>query len=146
MRKQAHRRRQRAGFTLMEVLLVLVILVMLGSLAVSAFTGTRDRADRDTAKSQVELIDRVAKKFQFDMRRYPASFDELMQTPSDAKPGRWAGPYLDRQVPLDPWDNPYQIVSPGQYNLDSVDVWSMGPDGASGSEDDIGNWEMNVQQ
>src|SRR5688572_20554137 len=139
MRNQTHRRRQRPGFTLMEVLLVLVILVMLGSLAVSAFTGTRDRANRDTAKSQVDLLDRVGKKFEFDMMRFPASFDELMQAPSDTKADRWAGPYLDKQVPLDPWDNPYQIASPGQHNTTGFDVWSMGPDQTSGSEDDIGN-------
>lgn len=146
MRNQMHRRRQRAGFTLMEVLLVLVILVMLGSLAVSTFIGTRDQADKDTAKSQVGLLDRVAKNFQFNMRRYPNNFDELMQAPTDAKPGRWAGPYLDKPVPLDPWDNPYQIVNPGTHNPDSIDIWSMGPDQTSGSEDDIGNWTTNVQQ
>jgi general secretion pathway protein G len=130
----------------MEVLLVLVILVMLAGFAVTALTGTRDKAERQAAQTQVGLLEKAAEQFEFDMRRYPGSFEELMQVPSDQTSNRWAGPYLkEPTVPLDPWDNPYQIASPGQRNPNGVDIWSMGPDRASGSEDDIGNWTTNVQ-
>jgi general secretion pathway protein G len=124
----------------MEVLLVLIILVMLGSLAVSAFTGTREQADINTAKTQVEVIEKAAQRYELTMRKYPTGIQDLMQAPSDAKAGRWAGPYLDGAVPLDPWDNEYQYASPGTHNTTGVDIWSMGPNGASGDEDDIGNW------
>jgi general secretion pathway protein G len=131
----------------MEVLLVLVILVMLAGFAVTALTGTRDRAERQAAQTQVGLLERAAKQFEFDMRRWPGSFEELIQAPSDQTSNKWAGPYLElKAIPLDPWDNQYQIASPGQRNPSGIDIWSMGPDRTSGSEDDIGNWTTNIVQ
>jgi len=59
-------------------------------------------------------------------------------------PSKWDGPYLDRDVPKDPWGNPYQYGSPGPYNPDSFDVWSLGPDGVNGTQDDIGNWSQEA--
>ena len=53
---------------------------------------------------------------------------------------KWQGPYLDKESPLDPWDNPYQYSYPGTRNQDRFDIWSFGPDGADGTADDIGNW------
>jgi len=144
MQKQCPRRPFKAGFTLMEVLLVLVILVVLGSFAVTQFTGIQDLTNRQTAETQVNLIDDAATKFKFSMNKFPTSVEELMVAPSDAKPGRWAGPYLDKKPGLDPWDNPYQYAYPGKHNSDKPDIWSNGPDGTSGSEDDIGNWETNT--
>ena len=60
--------------------------------------------------------------------------------PQGVNPGKWAGPYLE-DVPLDPWQNAYDFVNPGQQNsVGKPDIWSYGPDGQSGTEDDIGNW------
>ena len=59
-------------------------------------------------------------------------------------PSKWEGPYLDSDLPLDPWDNPYQYVSPGIHNPDGFDIWSYGPDGINGTEDDIGNWGQGL--
>ncbi len=141
--KVRSRRASRAGFTLMEVLLVLVILVILGSMAASMFSGTRERANIDAAKGQIGIFDKQVELYHFHVNQYPESLQDLIDRPSSlTKPEKWAGPYLDRKtVPLDPWDNEYQYASPGKQNPESYDVWSLGPDGADGGDDDIGNWE-----
>jgi general secretion pathway protein G len=137
-----HLPRRRHGFTLMEVLLVLAILVILGSFAVTLFSGVREKANIDAAKTQISLVEDAARFYQLNMGTYPRSLEDLVTVPSDAKnPRKWGGPYLEKRVPLDPWDNEYAYVQPGKRNPDRFDVWSMGPDGQDGSEDDIGNWE-----
>jgi len=137
-RRSTHRNR---GFTLMEVLLVLVILVVLASLAVNMFTGTQEKAERDAAAAEVGLIKRGIEMYRFHTRQYPSDLQELVTKPSDAKlADRWGGPYLDK-VSTDPWDNDYRFAAPGKHNPDTFDIWSVGPDGQDGSADDIGNWE-----
>lgn len=143
-RKRGPRRRE--AFTLMEVLLVLVILVILAALATTTFTGIRAKSKRDAAKAQVGLVESAADYFQLHMNRYPNALEELLQKPSETSPGgEWTGPYLKKEVGLDPWGNPYNYVAPGSRNQDSYDFWSSGPDGQSGTADDIGNWETQVQ-
>ncbi len=133
----------RRGFTLMEVLLVLVILVVLASLAVSTYRGVQDRALKDAAKSKVGILTGQIDTYQLHMRTYPGSLNDLINKPSDAKAAeRWAGPYLKGTSSLrDPWDNDFKFIAPGKHNTDSYDVWSVGPDGQDGTADDIGNWE-----
>ena len=138
---RAARRAQAAAFTLMEVLLVLVILVILGSFAVSSITGIQASTDVQTAKTQVGLIETASRNFHFAMRRYPQNVDELYDKPSDAKEDKWTGPYLEKRIPEDPWGNAYKFASPGTHNPKRFDVWSMGPDGVDGTEDDVGNWD-----
>lgn len=135
-------RRRRQGFTLMEVLLVLIILVILAGLAVPIFMGTRDRANQNAARSQIGLVEETIDRFHFDMTRYPANLEELRQAPSDGQAGsKWAGPYLKKDIATDPWGNAYRYSQPGEHNPDSFDFSSDGPDRAQGTEDDIGNWE-----
>lgn len=142
----SHARRRRHGFTLVEVLLVLVILVILASLAVTAYGPIQRRANMRAAESQIGLFKTPLSVYYQDMNMYPTTaqgLQALRQPPGDlANPDAWYGPYLDTEVPLDPWGSPYQYESPGKYNPDSYDVWSFGPDGADGTEDDIGNWEV----
>ena len=74
------------------------------------------------------------------MGLYPNAIEDLSTMPGDVDQNKWAGPYLE-EVPLDPWNNPYQYVNPGQRNnVGKPDVWSYGPDGQNGTDDDIGNW------
>jgi general secretion pathway protein G len=129
------------GFTLMEVLLVLVILVVLASLAVNMFTGTQERADQRAAAAQVGLYKSAINMYRMDTRQYPESLDALVTKPSDAAMAdRWSGPYMDK-IAKDPWGNDFRIAAPGKHNPEGFDVWSVGPDGQDGSADDIGNWE-----
>lgn len=136
------RNRRRRGFTLMEVLLVLVILAVLGSLAAISVDAINKRANRKAAESQIGLFKTPIQMYQMAVGSYPPTLDALRTAPGDLpNPDKWDGPYLDKTIPLDPWDNQYQYVAPGQHNADSYDIWSMGPDGVSGTDDDIGNWE-----
>lgn len=128
------RRTRRRGFTLIEVLLVLVILVILGSLATVSYFGAQQQALENQAKVQAGNLDGAVKLYQLNMNRPPAELEALITQPSDDQNNRWKGPYWeDATIPLDPWDNEYQYEVTGA----SYKIWSMGPDGASGTEDDI---------
>ena len=136
MRPQRDRRRR--GFTLMEVLLVMVILVILASFAVFQYTGTQRQAQISQAKSQIGLFKTPLEMFKFATDNFPTTaqgLDALIVCPPDVDPGKWDSPYLTPNVPLDPWYQPYQYQCPGQRNPDSYDVWTVSPDGV-----EIGNW------
>lgn len=137
MDTRSRRRRHRAAaFTLLEVLLVLVILVVLGSMAAVGVTGTQDKALKNSARAQIQIYDRAIELYRFNMKKYPESLDDLVEKPSDSKDAeRWGTDgYLDKKkIPLDPWDNEYRF----ENKDDSYRVWSTGPDGNDGSDDDI---------
>lgn len=141
---RATRSRRRGGFTLMEVLLVLAILVILGSLVAMSFSNVLGDSDRKAAQSQVGLFEPAIKMYFLHLKQYPptgSGLEALRNPPGDLpNPAKWVGPYLEKPIPLDPWDRPYQYASPGKYNTDSFDVWSLGPNGVDGDDDDIGNW------
>ena len=132
---------RRGGFTLMEVLLVLAILVILGAMVAMNFTTIMGGADRNAARSQIGLFEPAIKLYFLHLKHYPPNLEALQAAPGDLpNPAKWDGPYLEKTIPLDPWGRPYQYSAPGRYNVDSYDLWSLGPDGADGTEDDIGNW------
>jgi general secretion pathway protein G len=125
----------------MEVLLVLIILVVIGSIVAPNILGFREKANVDAATTQVGFIKDAARAYWMDMNKYPPSFEDIYTKPGDTTQAeKWRGPYIDKPKG-DPWGNEYQYVSPGKHNSDSFDVWSYGPDGKDGTEDDIGNWD-----
>lgn len=133
----------RAAFTLIEVLLVLIILVILGSLAINVFTGTQDKANINAARAQVGLLADPINRYRLDMNKYPQKLEDLWEEPSDTTLAeRWGGPYVEPLKP-DPWGNAYQYTAEGKNNTNKFDFWSNGPDGQSGTDDDIGNWEKS---
>lgn len=135
-RLRPERLRRRGGFTLMEVLLVLAILVIIGALVVVNFANVGEAADKQAAKVQIEGFEKAVKLYQIQIKRLPPTLEALQTPPSDLPdPTKWSGPYLDEEIPLDPWGNPYQ------YSLDGTTfrIWSMGPDMADGTDDDIDN-------
>ncbi|TWT90149.1 Type II secretion system protein G precursor [Pseudobythopirellula maris] len=136
-RRSRNRRRKQTAFTLIEVLLVLVILVVLGSMAAGLFSGTQDRALRNAAKGQLGIFDRQIELYRFDIKKYPSSLQDLVEKPSDSAAAKnWTSPYIKGgKIPLDPWDNEYRFSADGS----TYKVWSMGPDGQDGSDDDITN-------
>jgi general secretion pathway protein G len=140
---------RRAGFTLMEVLLVLVILVVLMGFAVPALLGSKKKADIDTAKTQIGLFRTALEKYALDMNNFPDSeqgLDVLIVEPGDLddeQAANWAGPYITttgKEAPRDPWGNAYSYEFPSTHDSQYPDIWSAGPDGKEGSEDDIVNW------
>jgi general secretion pathway protein G len=124
-----------------EVLLVLVILVMIGSLAVVQYGNIQEKAQIKAAKAEIEVLENALRLYRLDVSTYPATdagLEALSQAPGDTD--KWQGPYLEQDSLQDPWGRPYQYQFPGQYSEDKPDIWSLGPDGEDGSEDDVGNW------
>ena len=133
---------QRTGFTLVEVLLVLIILVIIGSIVVPNLFGAKEKADIDAAKAQVNSLKGAMQVYRLHMNKYPPTLKDLIEKPSDkAQADKWAGPYLQGSMNKDPWENDYQYLAEGKKNASGYDLWSNGPDGQSGTDDDIGNWE-----
>jgi general secretion pathway protein G len=129
-----------AGFSLIELLLVLVILGVLAALVVPRFSGRSQQARETAAKADISNIVTAINAFEIDTGRLPSTEEglaALLQAPSGIN--GWRGPYLNRGLPRDPWGNNYEYRYPGQRNAGSFDLFSFGPDGREGG-DDIGNW------
>ncbi len=135
----------RRGFTLVEVMVVIVILGILAALVVPRILGRTDEARVVAARSDVATLVQALKLYRLDNRRYPSTeqgLQALVVRPTAAPaPENWkSGGYLER-LPADPWGNPYQYLSPGLHG--EVDVFSLGADaqpGGEGIDADIGNW------
>jgi general secretion pathway protein G len=131
-----------AAFTLVEMLLVLVILAVLAAIVIPKFSGRSQQAKETAAKSQISSIEIALDSFEVDTGSYPqgtGGLNALVDQPNNAQ--NWKGPYLKKGVPLDPWGNAYIYASPGKNNPKGYDLSSVGPDGRSGTEDDIVNWD-----
>jgi general secretion pathway protein G len=132
------RPRRRRGFTLMEVLLVLAILVVLGSMVTVGYLQIQKNANRDAATGQIGMLEGAVRFYALNVGTCPTTQQGLValrEAPSDLKnPAKWAGPYVTEELPLDPWGSPYQYE---QLSADEFKIWSNGPDGQQGSEDDV---------
>jgi len=142
---KSYRPRRRRGFTLIEVLIVLVILVIIMGMAYGTYSNALYKANINAAKSQVGLFEMPLENYNLDIGMYPSTnqgLEALRNPPADLpNPSAWGPtPYLNKDIPLDPWGRPYNYSSPGRYNPNTYDVWSTGPDGVDGTADDIGNW------
>ncbi len=137
--------RQQRGFTLLEIMVVIVILGILASLVVPNLMGNKEQADHQKAVSDIVALENALDMYKLDNTRYPTT-DQGMQAlvnrpDSDPVPRNYKdGGYIKR-LPADPWQNEYQLLSPGEHG--KLDVFSMGPDGEAGTEDDIGNWNQD---
>ena len=134
--------RQR-GFTLVELLLVLVILGTLAALVVPKFAGRSEQAKTTAAQTQISNFDTALSAFEVDNGYYPKGkngLDALVTKPKDAN--NWRGPYME-ELPVDPWGNAYVYESPGKNKPNSYDIHSAGPDMKSGTDDDLTNWAKN---
>ena len=131
------------GFTLLEILVVLAIIGLLVSLAVSNIDQLFGGAKEDTARIFVTQSMKVPlSQYQIHMGDYPTTAEGLQSlvSPPARAEGRWRGPYLkDGKLPKDPWGRDYQYRFPGTKNKGGYDLWSTGPD-AIENENDIGNW------
>lgn len=133
--------RRRRGFTMVELLLVLVILATLAAVVVPKFTGRTLQAKITAAATEIASIEVALDAFEIDNGFYPEGADGLrllVDRPTDAP--QWRGPYLKKAVAADPWGRPYVYACPGRHNESGYDLSSMGPDGQVGGDDDITNW------
>ena len=129
-----------AGFTLTELMLVVVIIGILAALVIPKIAGSGERARITAANTDIKSgIKSALDQFEIDNGHYPKNLQELITPPSNAK--NWHGPYFDPpKLPIDPWGNPYIYYYPGKHNQNSYDLLSAGPDNKEGTDDDIGNW------
>jgi general secretion pathway protein G len=134
----ASRQRRANGFTLVELLLVLMILGVLAAIVVPKFAGRSEQARLTAAKTQIAGFETALDAYEVDMGRFPSSLSELMENKDDSP--NWQGPYLGKDVPVDPWGNPYLYETPAKNSQKGYDIMSNGPDGRKGGGDDITNW------
>ena len=136
----------RRAFTLIEILVVIVVIAILATLVAPSVFQHVGEAKETTAKSQIEMIGAGLDAYRLHNGAYPTTeqgLTALWEAPSIDPPARWRGPYLRKQVPLDPWDHPYVYVSPGEVNPNGYDLMSLGADGQPGGEGenaDITSW------
>ncbi len=147
MKKNKHRKQ--AGFTLIELMVVVVILAILAGLIIPRFMGETDKAKQAKAKIQIESLESALKMYKLDNGSYPTTeqgLKALVETPTVGNlPKNWRqGGYLEKgKVPKDPWDSEYVYVCPGSHG--DFDLSSLGADGEPGGEGvdkDINNWEI----
>jgi general secretion pathway protein G len=136
--------RSRKGFTLIEIMVVVVILGILAATIIPQFMGTTHDAKVGTAKSNIAEIESALERFYIHMDRHPTTEEGLkvlVEAPSGEET-KWRGPYIKLLRP-DPWGHPYQYRDPGTHRASGFDLWSRGADGADAGEAegaDIGNW------
>jgi general secretion pathway protein G len=134
------------GFTLLELLVVLVILALLGSIVGPKVINYLGSSKSKTAKLQIQQFGESLELYKLEVGQYPNGQEglaALMQAPSGAT--GWNGPYIKgaNMLPKDPWGNEYHYASPGQHNKD-FDISSLGADnrdGGDGENKDVNNWE-----
>lgn len=143
----AHSVRRSRGFTLIEIMVVIVILGVLAALVVPKVMSRPDEARVVAARQDIASLMQALKLYRLDNRRYPTTeqgLAALVSKPTLAPvPEGWkSGGYIER-LPLDPWSKPYQYLNPGLRG--EIDVFSFGADGVAGgeaSDADIGNWAL----
>ena len=142
------RRSPAAGFTLLEILVVLAIIGLLAGLAITNVDKIFGGAQIQTTQLQVrEGMKTVLVSYKIHMGEFPSTSEGLqaLLTPPASRADKWHGPYLEpAKFPVDHWGEPLQYAFPGTRNKGSYDLWSKGPDKQSGTADDIGNWDAGT--
>ena len=129
------------GFTLVELLLVVIIIGILVAMVMPRLAGRTEQARIAAAQTDIELnIGSGLDLFELDNGFYPNSMDNLFKEPSDAP--NWRGPYLKKK-PVDPWGNVYNYKYPGSHEGVDYDLYSFGRNGVEGGGDDVTNWEQD---
>ena len=136
-RLSRRRSNRRAGFTLLELLLVMAILVVLASLSTYAVLAMQGTAYQKSAVSEINTLKSACKMYKLNVGTFPSQLNDLYQLPSGLSQVQWQGPYIENPVDGDPWNRPYK------YSFDEINnkitITSYGPDGQEGTNDDIPN-------
>lgn len=138
-----NQKRNISGFTLIELLIVMVIISLLAALVAPRFFGQEKKAKQRGAKGQIALLESAVDTYRLDIGRYPTTeqgLEALRERPDGID--KWDGPYLRKELPLDPWGNPYLYESPSEHG--EYAIISYGADGKPGGEGidmDIVSWK-----
>jgi general secretion pathway protein G len=134
--------KKQSGFSLLEVMVVLVIIGMILSIVAPNIMGQQEEAALDKAGLDIQQLEDAMNMYKLKNKKYPTTEQGLealvTKTTIDPVPRRFPEGGFISKLPEDPWGNPYQLVSPGE--MGKIDIFSMGPDGEVGTDDDIGNW------
>ncbi|MEO5685806.1 MAG: type II secretion system major pseudopilin GspG [Burkholderiaceae bacterium] len=137
MTRQRHR-----GFTLLELLVVMVIIGLLAAYVGPKYFSQIGKSEVKTARAQIVAFEKSLEQYRLDVGAYPSTEQGLAALiTKPANVAKWDGPYLAKSVPLDPWGHAYVYKSPGDHG--EIDLTSLGRDGAAGGEGldaDLGNW------
>lgn len=140
--------RQDDGFTLVEMIAVIMLLALVMGLVGFAAVNQISSGKQKTAKAQISLFEMALSSYRMDTGTYPSTeqgLEALRQKPAiPPVPDNWRGPYLSKAVPLDPWKHPYLYFNPGKNSTDGYDLYSLGADakeGGEGENEDIANWK-----
>jgi general secretion pathway protein G len=135
--------RKEKGFTLVEILVVIIIIGLLAALVGPRLFGKVSVAKQKAAKAQIELFGTALDAFRLDTGRYPTTEEglkALREKPSGLE--KWEGPYLPKEIPSDPWGKPYVYKSPGDnYDYDLISYGLDGVPGGEGENQDIVSWK-----
>ena len=146
--------RRTAGFTLIEIMIVVMIVGLLMATIATQLIGRAQQAQIDIAATQVRQLEQALELYKLDNGRYPTTdqgLEALIQKPTgDPAPRRWSpGGYARREQMNDPWGTPFQYRAPGDRNARTFDLYSYGPDGEEGGDEDaadIVNWDTGTLQ
>jgi general secretion pathway protein G len=144
--KQDAQVRNNAGFTLIEIMAVVLIIGLLSTIVGVSIFAQVDKGRITATSVQISNLESVLELYRMDSARYPTTeqgLDALVNEPDDARNYPPGGYLQKKRVPEDPWGNPYEYEQPGQNNPESYDLWSFGGDGnpgGDGANADIGNW------
>ncbi|OPZ84121.1 MAG: Type II secretion system protein G precursor [bacterium ADurb.Bin429] len=136
--------RARRGFTLLELLVVMFILVLLAGTVTALVMKRTEDAKHARAKADIASFETAIDLYKLDNQAYPPSLEALRAKPSGDELPNWNGPYVKKAVPADPWGRAYLYQAPGEHNQDSYDLFSLGKDGqegGAGNDADILNWD-----
>lgn len=137
---------RRHGFTLIEIMVVVVVLGILAAIVIPNITGKTDEASVARAQADIANLKTALESFRLNMRRYPTEeegLDVLRNRPSGDDADLWKGPYITKSIPRDPWRNPYHYYQPAPNDIDGCGIESMGADGQPGGDGfnkDINSW------
>jgi general secretion pathway protein G len=140
------RNKTQAGFTLLEIMVVIVILGILASLVVPNLMGNKEKADQQKAVTDIVALENALDMYKLDNSVYPTTdqgLEALVTKPSSPEPRNYRDGGYIRRLPKDAWGNDYQYLSPGDNG--AIDIFSLGADGQEGGEGanaDIGNWNI----
>jgi general secretion pathway protein G len=136
---------KQSGFTLIEVMVVLLIIGIMASMIAPQILGSQEEAQLKKAAVDIQSLESALEMYKLKNNVFPSTeqgLDALVNEPTiDPIPRNYRQGGFIKRLPADPWGNPYQLLSPGELSV--VDIFSNGPDGEAGTDDDIGNWNIN---
>jgi general secretion pathway protein G len=132
-------RYQKRGFTLIELMVVVIIIAALAGMVIPHVLPASEEAKKKIAKGDIANIEMALRLYRLHHGNYPSTEQGLKVLLQPPQTDDWNEPYLEKAA-VDPWGNPYKYQNPGTHNPRRFDLWSPGPDGESDTGDDVTNW------